>query len=168
MPRFAPAVAAWMRHNLSWSNSRQAWQERLGALLVLSAVAAGFFWLRSVQPVWHVLYWGSLLTAAAALLHRGWLRLFGPVLFFDLLCLARRLRYFLARVGYAAFLFLIVGWTWFTWSVRGRLESGRIDEYATFANGLFEVFVSVQFVLVVLLTPVYTASAVADEKERRT
>jgi ABC-type transport system involved in multi-copper enzyme maturation permease subunit len=168
MPRFAPAVAAWMRHNLSWSNSRQAWQGRIGALFVLLAVAAGFFWLRGVQPVWHVLYWGGVLIAAAALLHRGWLRLFGPVLFFDLLCLARRLRYFLARVGYAAFLFLIVGWTWFTWSVRGRLESGRIDEYATFANGLFEVFVSVQFVLVALLTPVYTASAVADEKERRT
>src|SRR5262249_16952390 len=37
-----------------------------------------------------------------------------------------------------------------------------------FANGIFNVFVSVQFILVTLLTPVYTASAVAEEKERRT
>lgn len=168
MSRVAHAFAAWVRHNLSWSNTRQAWQERLGALGLVVAVVAGFFWLRGAHPVWLVFYWGSVLTAAAALLHRGWLRLFGPVLFFDLLCLARRVRYVLARTGYAAFLFLIVGWTWFTWSVRGQLDSGRIDQYATFANGLFEIFVSVQFVLVALLTPVYTASAVADEKERRT
>src|SRR5262249_41244198 len=62
----------------------------------------------------------------------------------------------------------LVGWMWFTWTYRGRLDASRIDVYAGFANDIFEVFVSVQFILVTPLTPIYTASAVADEKERRT
>ncbi|HMF14590.1 MAG TPA: hypothetical protein VKE94_19880, partial [Gemmataceae bacterium] len=106
MSRLVPTLATWVRHTFSWSNTREAWQERLGVLVTLAAVAAGVFLLPDRQPVLHVLYWGCVLTAAAVLLRRGWLRLFGPVLFFDLLCLARRFRYFLARISYASFLFL--------------------------------------------------------------
>jgi ABC-type transport system involved in multi-copper enzyme maturation permease subunit len=52
--------------------------------------------------------------------------------------------------------------------VSGHYDDNRIDTAAQFAGTIFEVFVSVQFILVTLLTPIYTASAIADEKERRT
>jgi ABC-type transport system involved in multi-copper enzyme maturation permease subunit len=168
MSRFVPVLAAWMRHNFTWSNTTRAWQERIGFLFVVLAVLTGIFFLGDLGPAGHVIFWGLILALIAVLLRRRWLRLFGPVLFYDLLTLARRRRYFVVRCGYAAFLFAIIGWLWFAWSVSGRFEHERLDVIADFAHVIFELFVSVQFILVVLLTPIYTASAVADEKERRT
>jgi ABC-type transport system involved in multi-copper enzyme maturation permease subunit len=168
MSRLAPIFAAWMRHSFTWSNTTRAWQERIGFLFAVLAVLAGVFLLRGVGAAGHVLFWSVVAVLIAVLLRRGWLRLFGPVLFYDLLTLARRTRYFVARSGYAAFLFAIIGWLWFAWSVSGRFEYERLDVIADFARVIFELFVSVQFVVIVLLTPIYTASAVADEKERRT
>jgi ABC-type transport system involved in multi-copper enzyme maturation permease subunit len=168
MSRTVPIVTAWVRQNFSWSNTREAWAERLGVAGAALAVLLGVLYVRESPPILQVFYWGLTLSAAAFLLRRGWLKLFGPVLFYDLVCLARRLRYFLVRIGYAAFLLLLIGWIWFVYSINDRYDMSRIDSAARFAGTIFEVFVSVQFVLVTLLTPVYTASAIADEKERRT
>src|SRR5207253_1306792 len=140
------------------------WQERLGLLFAVLAVLAGVFFLGKLDVPLQLIYWAFVATAFGVLLRHGWLRFFGPVLFFDLLCLARRTRYFLVRSGYALFLLLVIGWMWYVYWIQDRLVSNRIGQIADFANSVFEVFVSVQFIIVTLLTPVYTASAIADEK----
>src|SRR5439155_423897 len=69
---------------MAWSNSRQSWNERIGVgLLLLAAVALGWFG-RPLPLAYQVVLWGAWVVALAALARRGWLRLFGPVLFYDL------------------------------------------------------------------------------------
>src|SRR5438874_8920626 len=97
------AVRSWLRTHLAWSNSRQAWRER-GSALVLLAGAAVLWYFRARLPLSRqVLLGGFLLLALAVLLRRGWVRLFGPVLFYDLVRLGRRGRLYLFRGLYAGF-----------------------------------------------------------------
>jgi ABC-type transport system involved in multi-copper enzyme maturation permease subunit len=169
MSSLVTSGAAWLRRVLPWSNSPQAWQERLGFLVAVFAVVVGGVFVAQLDAKWQTLYWAFALTVVAVLLRRGWLKLFGPVLFYDLICLARRRRYFLVRSAYALFLLFIVCWMWFVWSVQREFVAATgAGETAGFANNIFEAFVTVQFIIVTILTPVYTASAVADEKEHRT
>src|SRR5207302_5805902 len=104
---FAYACSSWLRHALAWSNSRQSWIERCG---VLGLVAAGLvlWWLSPHLPTAALaILWGLLVLGAAILSRRGWLKLFGPVLFYDMVRAARRCRYFLLRVAYAGLLLFI-------------------------------------------------------------
>jgi ABC-type transport system involved in multi-copper enzyme maturation permease subunit len=159
---------AWTRRNLSWSNSRQSWEERLG-LAGLAAFAGLLAWLGQELPLSiQLLLWGALVLGAAALLRRGWLKLFGPVLFYDLVRIGRRARYFLFRTLYALLLFAILAWIYFVWFLRSDRGFIRATEMAEFAQTFFYTFMVVQFLAAVLLTPAYTAGAVADEKERKT
>src|SRR5690348_2854771 len=95
------ALAKWFR----WSNTRQAWQERLGSAGVV--VAAALLWLYDdAAPAWvKVAAWAALALVLAVLLRRGWLKLFGPVLFYDLVRSARRSRTFAVRTLYLGILF---------------------------------------------------------------
>jgi ABC-type transport system involved in multi-copper enzyme maturation permease subunit len=158
----------WLRRTLRWSNSRESWQERLGFGAILGAA----FILLAVRGrltfAQEVLLWGLLLTTLAVLLRRGWLRLFGPMLFYDLVRIGRRDRYFLMRVFYAIILAALLCWIYLIYDVQA--ERGRLDirHMADFAATFFYSFVSVQFVVMVILTPAYTAGAIADEKDRKT
>lgn len=106
--------------------------------------------------------------SAASPPRAGRIKLFGPVLFYDLLRTARRGRFFLLRCGYAIFLLLTL------FSVYGNFHedvwsgSIRASQMAQFAESFFYTFMSIQFVVVALLTPAYVAGAVAEEKERKT
>jgi ABC-type transport system involved in multi-copper enzyme maturation permease subunit len=169
MSSLVTSSAAWLRRVLPFSNSPQAWQERLGFLVALVAVVVGVLFVAQLDAAWQTIFWAFALTTMAVLLRRGWLKLFGPVLFYDLICLARRRRYFLVRTAYALFLLAIVCWMWFLWSAERRFEADTgAGATAQAANAIFMSFVTVQFILVTILTPVYSSSAVADEKERRT
>lgn len=126
-----------------------------------------------------------LLVAGAVLLRHGWFRLSGPVLFFELVRLGRRSRYFLLRSVYALTLLIILyfAYEWFLqewqrnvsmgmFSRTGRLwdmpwQPGGSD-LARLAEWFFTTFMVVQFFAVLLLTPAYTAGAIAEEKERKT
>jgi ABC-type transport system involved in multi-copper enzyme maturation permease subunit len=115
-----------------------------------------------------VLLWGLLLAALAVLLRRGWLKLFGPVLFYDLVRLARRGRYPLLRCLYALFLLLMLC---SVYQAHGDLVWGGVVDSRAMAEmgaAFFATFMVVQFLAVVFLTPAYTAGAIAEEKERRT
>ena len=57
----------------------------------------------------------ALVLGLALLARRGWLRLFGPVLFFDLVRSGRRGRYFVLRCLYALGLFLLLLWVYTLW-----------------------------------------------------
>jgi ABC-type transport system involved in multi-copper enzyme maturation permease subunit len=129
----------------------------------------GVCWIRSrLSASQEVFLWASLGVAAAVLLRRGWLRLFGPMLFYDLLRIARRTRYFLLRGLYALALSLLLAWFFLVWRVDSPADTMSAKEIAQFAETFFYTFICLQFLVVVVLTPAYTAGAIAEEKERRT
>jgi ABC-type transport system involved in multi-copper enzyme maturation permease subunit len=165
MSSVVSACRTWFRRNWKWSNSRQAWGERGGALLLLTGAGllVGFASRLSLTQL--VIFWGLLLVALAVLLRRGWLKLFGPVLFYDMVRAARRGRYFLIRSLYALFLLLVL--TQVALSA-ARAGSFTTREAAQAALAFFFTFMAVQVVVASLLTPAYVAGAIAEEKDRKT
>jgi ABC-type transport system involved in multi-copper enzyme maturation permease subunit len=158
-------ATTWLRRNVGWSNSRQSWAERLGIAALLAGAMATVVWRERLTAVQHVFVWGVLGMAAAVLLRRGWLKLFGPVLFYDMVRSARRGRYIVLRCLYAGLLLLFLCTVWLNTrhiAVNDRREAARM------AENFFETFMAVQLVTVILLTPAYVAGAIADEKDRKT
>ena len=168
MPLSAAPTVAWFRRHLSWSNSRQSWQERLAGLALLAA-AGGIVWFGSrLELAYQVLLWGLWGVAWALVLRRGLVKLFGPVLFYDLLRTARRSRYAVLRVGYAVFLLVtlwLVHLDFYQDPWTGEVQARQM---AQLAESFFFTFMGIQFLTVCLLTPAYTAGAIAEEKERKT
>jgi ABC-type transport system involved in multi-copper enzyme maturation permease subunit len=94
-------------------------------------------------------------------------RLFGPVLLYDLIRLARQERYMVLRALLPIGLLLLL-WSSYTAAIsvrRGRPPMNQ--EMADLAASFFGVFMTVQFGLCFLFTPVYTAGAIAEEKDRK-
>jgi ABC-type transport system involved in multi-copper enzyme maturation permease subunit len=114
--------------------------------------------------------WSHRRRWSTVFLQRGSLRLFGPVLFYDLIRLARRGRYALLRCLYALFLLLMLYSVYSSHSMAIVAGGGRLraSDMASLAESFFSVFMVAQFLAVALLTPVYVAGAVCEEKERRT
>src|ERR1051326_1056392 len=84
------ACLGWLRRRIGWSNSRQSWEER-GAVVLMLAGAITLIAVRSQLSSGVLLaLWALLILTGAALLRRGWLKLFGPVLFYDLVRIGRR------------------------------------------------------------------------------
>lgn len=98
----------------------------------------------------------------------GSLSLFGPVLFYDVVRTARRSRYFISRCAYLGVLTAVLCWMYGLWMMRYRDQAIPPAEMATFAEWFFYVYLVVQFLVVLLVTPAYTAGAISEEKERRT
>ncbi len=101
--------------------------------------------------------------------------LFGPVFWFDLVRTTRRGRYALLRCAYLALLLLALFQFYhtFSWGRGTRpalFEGGALGAHdlTAFAEGFFNVFMLVQVSAVLVLTPIYAAGAIAEEKERRT
>jgi ABC-type transport system involved in multi-copper enzyme maturation permease subunit len=99
----------------------------------------------------------------------------GPVFFYDLVRSARRERAMLFRCLYGLVLLVVLCWVYGSWMAeqgnRGSwFEEGSAaaGELSRFARQFFETFIAVQYLAVVVLTPVYAAGAVAEEKERGT
>jgi len=112
---------------------------------------------------------------------RSWIRLFGPVLFYDLVRTGRRTRNILLRSIYALALLLVLYTAYMEFAHTIQMiqtQSGLIDanernqvltkELAKFAESFFIMFMEVQFVGIFLLTPAFAAGAIAEEKDRRT
>lgn len=95
-------------------------------------------------------------------------RLFGPVLLYDMVRSARRGRYVLIRCLYATVLAATLGLIYLSWYADRGGSTIRASEMAEFAASFFFTFMGLQFATVALLTPAYTAGAIAEEKERRT
>jgi ABC-type transport system involved in multi-copper enzyme maturation permease subunit len=90
------------------------------------------------------------------------------VLVHDLIRSARRDRSTLQRCAYAAALLSIL---WVVYGSRSlgdlwRRPHASIGDLAVFASTFFAAFVAIQMLAVVLLTPLFVAGAVAEEKER--
>ncbi len=169
------ALGGWLRRELAPSAFRRAWRSRLAAA-ALTVSAAALAWLGSPLAAWQqAALWGALLIAAAFLARRARPRLVGPVLFYDLVRSARQSRTFLLRAAYAFALLAALSVLYATYLSRG----GELDalfgparlgtqEVAEFGSRFFVTFLGLQFGAVFVLTPAFTATAVAEEKERRT
>lgn len=165
----------WLREANGWLTNRAAWPERLGNIAFL--LIAAFLVLLSLQ--WlsigaSVLVWTLYIFVLGVCSWMGWIKLLGPVLFYDMVRTSRRNRYFIMRMLYAGFLFFIltymvmIGWLMQD-QMRDMADQGfRQRQNAVLAETFFMVFMLVQLTLVVLLTPAYVAGAIADEKDRKT
>jgi len=111
----------------------------------------------------------SVANSASSWLRRdlAWSNIFGPVLFYDLIRLARRSRYAWMRCLYILFLALMLG-TVYVNVEAASYETDKMRRLAQLAESFFITFMTVQFFAVGLLTPAYTAGAIAEEKERKT
>jgi ABC-type transport system involved in multi-copper enzyme maturation permease subunit len=157
----------WLRQTFSLTSSRRAWLDRISlGGLALCCVALALLWARlSASALVVILIALAILTAT--LLRQGWIRLFGPILFYDLVTTARRSRFFFIRylclltlVSLLFFVYWIVG-------MSGDKDSGPADAQRT-TQVYFLVFVTVQSIFLVALAPAYVAGCIAEEKERGT
>src|SRR5579864_3889380 len=105
--------------------SSTRWREQLGVAGVLAG-AVILIWLGSqLTPAKQVVLWALLVLALAALGRRGWLKLFGPVFYYDLLRGLRKNRTFVFRFLYAGLLCALMGWIYFMWALERR--GGMLD-----------------------------------------
>jgi ABC-type transport system involved in multi-copper enzyme maturation permease subunit len=150
------------------SRSSTHWREQLGVAGLLAGVAV-LIWLGSqLTPARQVVLWGVLVLALAALARRGWVRLFGPVFYYDLLRSVRKNRTFVYRFCYAALLAVVISWTYLMWLLDHRGGAVSASQMQDFAGRFSYTFMCVQFALAALLTPAVIGGAIADEKDRRT
>jgi ABC-type transport system involved in multi-copper enzyme maturation permease subunit len=101
------------------------------------------------------------------------MKLFGPILFYDLLRTARRSRYTVLRCLYALLLLALMYPVYQTYfHARGPFavtaDPNPAKKLVLFGETFFYVFMTAQFIVVSLLTPAYVAGAIADEKHQRT
>jgi ABC-type transport system involved in multi-copper enzyme maturation permease subunit len=90
----------------------------------------------------------------------------GPVFMQDLLTLARRKRYFAIRTIFAALSLLVL---WLSWD--SHLAAGGVDPIrraTAFASSFFSSFSFLQIVGVLVLTPAFVGTAIAEDRQRRT
>jgi ABC-type transport system involved in multi-copper enzyme maturation permease subunit len=138
------------------------------ACLLLGEAAALIWWQRSLDAPVQLLLWVQWLAVAVLLRSQGLFTVTGPVLFYDMVRSARRSRYVLVRCLYAGILTVLLGWVYFFFWLGSENGSIRARDMAGFAEGFFYMFMAVQFAAVVILTPGYTAGAIAEEKDRKT
>src|SRR5436309_1044447 len=85
-----PSLLSAVRRRLAWSNSPRSWAERLGVVAVFS-VAGSAYWFGGVLTLGQQIAVGlGLLAVLAIVLNRGWVKVFGPVLLYDLIRQARK------------------------------------------------------------------------------
>ena len=158
-----------LRLTFRWSTSSQAWRERVGDVALIGgvALAAIITFLFSIQW-WQILgVWAMCLVPAIALGAVGWLKLFGPVLYYDMIRQARQSKFAIFRFLYVLLLVFLL-FSIATGITNWRLSVTSTHEAAEIAQRYFEVFMLVQFITVVLLTPAYVGGAIAEEKDRNT
>jgi ABC-type transport system involved in multi-copper enzyme maturation permease subunit len=141
---------------------------------LIALTTAAFAWGNRLALVPQLLLWASLTLAAAVTLRDLPERLFGPVLFYDLVQTSRRGRYLVLRCGYALILLALLAFSYHSalGFFSSELSSGFLFQSArqltAFANDFFVTFVTIQFLAVIVLTPLFTASVITEERERKT
>src|SRR5262245_15411425 len=132
---FVSSAAERVTRNLGWSNSAEAWTDRLGLFVAFTVVGGWLaisFW--SGRPA-VILVLGALGVAGLALLERvGVIKLLGPVFWYDTIRSARRGRYFLMRWLYAIGLLLLLLWVHAMWSLNSNREPNPYKALAELAQ----------------------------------
>lgn len=142
---------SWLRRATAWSNSVASWRERL-VLLAFLLAGAGLIYFSTQASLWQTaIAWAVYVVALAIGTRQGWLQLFGPVLFYDMVRTARQNRYVLMRLFYASVLLSIL----FIMYLSTATER-RVDQRAVFFSvlGLLAVLLGITalFALLTVLT----------------
>jgi ABC-type transport system involved in multi-copper enzyme maturation permease subunit len=95
----------------------------------------------------------------------GWFRLIGPIFWCDLVRTARRRSYLFVRWSYPAAVFILMLLVFAIWSMPNDHSP---TSSADFCEAFFGVYMSFNLLAVLLLSPAYTAGALAEEKEHQT
>jgi ABC-type transport system involved in multi-copper enzyme maturation permease subunit len=158
-----------LRLILRWSNSSQTWQERIGDFALLGGLLAAAIFCILVPMEW----WQVPLVLALGLVPSlpfsvlGWLKVFGPVLYYDMIRQARRKQFTLMVWLYVLLLAFLLSAVAIAETEWGASRTDARDG-ARIAQKYFDVYMIAQFCTVILLTPAYVAGAIAEEKERQT
>lgn len=164
-----------LRGGSFWSAARQSWRERLIALL-LACLAIGLLWFGADLTWWQqALGWVCLLTLLAGSSRRGWIKVLGPVFFWDVVRTARRGAINL-RLLYTGFLWVMLLVAVYAYSLAAVgspwtlffASTVRAHQLTDIATQYFAVFMAVQFLVALLLTPVGVAVVIPEEKRRQT
>src|SRR5438552_3380989 len=92
-------------------------------------------------PPWALASAAISVLVVAVLARAGWIRLFGPVLFYEMIRAARRGRYFLLRGLYAGGLFALLLWIRWLWGMdRNHSDVVKPDEMAGLAAWFFVAY----------------------------
>ncbi|HKW86625.1 MAG TPA: ABC transporter permease subunit, partial [Nitrospiraceae bacterium] len=181
MPCLVPDAFDSVRQNLS-SRRKQFWIELVLGAIGLSGAVIAWWYQRHLNLTVRVGVWSVLILVLAILARKGWVRLFGPVLFYDAIRTGRRSRYVVLRSLYAIAFLLVMYWTYTTflnsrwmfftptrsWPKAGGGSILRQAEAAALAASFFYNAMKVQFLALIFFTPAYVAGAIAEEKERKT
>ncbi len=92
--------------------------------------------------------------------------LFGPVFTREVVIAPRRTRIYIARSAYAAALLLLICTAWLV--LTGTQIVRDVSDLAQFAGLVFQILAPLQLALAVFFSAMLAASAVAQEKDRRT
>ena len=92
--------------------------------------------------------------------------LFGPVFSREIAIAPRRARMYAARGAYAATLLLLISTAWLV--LTGTQVIRDVSDLAQFAGLVFQILAPLQLALAVFFSAMLAASAVAQEKDRRT
>ena len=90
----------------------------------------------------------------------------GPVFTRELVTAPRRMRFYAARAVYVAALLMLVSTAWLL--LTGTQEVRNVGDMARFGATLFQLLAPLQLALVLFFSALLAASAVAQEKDRRT
>jgi ABC-type transport system involved in multi-copper enzyme maturation permease subunit len=173
MPLHVLLVVGWLKR---FPPGRQSWLEGLAGLSLVGGGAAAWKWGAGLLPAHQLILWGCLLATAAVLFHRGWVKLLGPVLFYDMIRTARRRKHVVYRCLYS-FLLIYLFITVYILSLEdlADLRESHWLGYTLGSRALGQLasrfcyfFLAIQMLVTMLLTPAYTAGAIAAEKERHT
>jgi len=162
---------------LRWPDSFHSWTERL-LLVLLAGTGVAVCWYGSLlSGPWQLALGVALLVALGCAVRWNWLKLFGPLLFYDMLRNGRRGSFHRIRLFY-----VIVLAIWFTLLFLGHFVDNTQDleellfsslsirpaEASKVAGQFLAGFLAFQFGAAFLLTPAYVSGAVVEEKERQT
>ena len=159
---------------LFWPGLRLPWLLLLGFLLLIGAIVSLLFSVSLAVP--------ALLSSAgiAILIHdarkRGGWQLVGPHFFYELVQLSRKSRLYSVRVLYMTLILLGLTAVYHGFAFGADFLARMFDTEALFDRNelsrLAESFVftilTLQTAAVLLLTPVYVAGAIAEEREKHT
>jgi len=92
--------------------------------------------------------------------------LIGPVLSREMVTAARRVRLYFSRAGYVLALTMLMATAWLILSGSQNVRS--LSDLARFGSILFQILATLQLALAVFFSALFAASAVSQEKDRRT
>ncbi len=92
--------------------------------------------------------------------------LFGPVFTREVVIAPRRTRFYIARGTYAAALLLLICTAWLV--LTGTQVVRDVSDLSQFAGLIFQILAPLQLALAIFFSAMLAASAVAQEKDRRT